>query len=240
MNHKHLKPVSRKDLLFILGISVFFFSCIATTYHAARTLNPGQGSFSAGYMQARSFEEFTGDPVQLTGLNARVGALRGLDFGLEHTWDITKDSENTAATFWGDVKVQLTNRDYKYRRPIISTGLLKGYAYKEDAKTHFTSLPVMLGFPMSERFIPTLLYRYELLSEDFFPNGESFDYPRHTFALGFEYDLIRYDPSKWTPKIGFSVGTLNSLAGDPEEDNVFIFNFGVKINSPLNPKGSKN
>lgn len=233
------KPVRRIDFLFILGISVFFFSCIATTYHTAKTLEPGQGSFSAGYMQARSTEEFSADPVQFTGLNARIGVFNGVDFGLEHAWDITKESENSMATVWGDCKVQLTNRDYQYKRPILSTGLLKGYVYKKDAQMHITSLPVMLGMPLNDRFIPTLLYRYELIGESFIPSGESFDNPRHTFALGFEYDLKKPDPSIWSPKLALSLGTLNSLSGGSEDDNVLFFNFGLKINSPLNPKGSK-
>jgi hypothetical protein len=98
----------------------------------------------------------------------------------------------------------------------------------------------MLGIPLNERFIPTLLYRYELISEGFIPDGGSFDSPRHTFALGFEYDVIKPDPSKWSPKIALSLGTLNSLAGGSEDDNVLFFNFGIKINSPLNPKRLKN
>ena len=46
------------DLLFIAMVAILFLSCVATTYHTAETLHPGQVSVSQGYMGIRSAEEF--------------------------------------------------------------------------------------------------------------------------------------------------------------------------------------
>jgi hypothetical protein len=235
MKSTNLKSINRIDIIFILGASIFFLSCIATTYHVAKTLEPGQGSLSTGYMQARSFEDLTEDPVQLVGLNGRIGVARGFDLGTEYTWDISKENENAFATVWGDCKIQLTNRDNELLNPIISTGLLKGYVYDEEAKIHISSLPVMLSIPINDRTTSTFIYRYELLSEGFVPI--SLEDPRHTFALGLEYSLSKPDFNKWAPKLAFSVGTLNSLAGG-EGDNILTINFGLIFNSPYKPRGT--
>ena len=229
---KPIKPksVNRIDILFILGIGVFFFSCIATTYRTAKTLEPGQASLSTGYMQARSVEEMSGEPVQLVGLNGRIGVSRGFDLGTEYTWDISKENENAFGTIWGDCKIQLTNKDNEFLKPVLSTGLLKGYIHHEEAKIHVSSLPVMLSLPINDRVNSTFLYRYELFSEGFVPT--SLVDPRHTFALGVEYGLSKPDNQKWATKLTFSVGTLNSLDGCSEGDNVLIFNLGFIFNSP--------
>lgn len=237
---KPTKPINWKDLFVIFGAGILFLSCIATTHHTARTLDPGQGSVSAGYLRGRNLEETSDEPVQLVGLNTRFGLARSIDCGLEHTWDISKDNENIFATIWGDCKIQLSNKDNVLNKPIFSTGLLKGYVYKDDAQIHISSLPLMLSLPVSERFTPTFMYRYELISEGFFPESESFENPRHAFAIGFEYDLKKPDPMKWSPKIALGIGTLNSLAGGSEDPNIFIINFGLKINSPYTPMNSKN
>ena len=230
------KPINRIDIIFILGVSLFFFSCIATTYHVAKTLEPGQGSLSAGYMQARSIEEISEEPVQLVGFNGRIGISRGFDLGTEYTWDISKENENAFATIWGDCKYQITNKSNELGKPILSTGLLKGYVYDEEAKTHISSLPVMLSIPINDRITSTLMYRYELLSDEFIPSHrEYFENPRHTFALGLECGLSQPDYNKWNPKLALSVGTLNSLVGG-EGDNVLILNFGLILNSPYKTK----
>jgi hypothetical protein len=232
MKTLNLKSVNRIDIIFILGASIFFFGCIATTYHVAKTLEPGQGSLSTGYMQARSFEDMKGDPIQLIGFNGRIGVCRGFDLGTEYTWDISKENENAFATIWGDCKIQLTNKDNELLKPIISTGLLKGYVYDEEAKIHISSLPVMLSMPINDQITSTFMYRYELFSEGFFPL--SLEDPRHTFALGLEYSLLKPDYNKWSPKLALSLGTLQPLFGE-EGDNVLTINFGLIFNSPYKP-----
>ena len=228
MNQANKNKTGKFDFIFILGIAFFFFSCVASTLHTAKTMEPGQGSFSTGYMQARSSEEFAAEPVQLIGLNGRMGVARGFDLGTEYTLDISKENENTFATIWGDGKVQLTNRDNQLLKPIISTGLLKGYVYNEEI--HISSLPVIFSLPISDKLTCTINYRYELLSEGIIPT--SLENPRHTFSVGMEYGLRKQNQEEWIPKLAFSLGTLNSLTGEPDTDNVFIFNLGLKINSP--------
>lgn len=235
MKTMNLNSINRIDIIFILGASIFFFSCIATTYHVAKTLEPGQGSLSTGYMQARSFEDLSGDPLQFIGFNGRIGVSRGFDLGAEYSWDITKENENAFATIWGDCKIQLTNKDNELLKPVISTGLLKGYVYDEEAKIHISSLPLMFSLPINDQLISTFMYRYELDSEGFFPN--SLEYPRHTFTLGLEYSLSKPDHNKWSPKLAISVGNLNPLLFE-EGDNMLLINLGLIINSPYKPRGT--
>ncbi|MBS3772180.1 MAG: hypothetical protein V5A59_14705 [Bacteroidales bacterium] len=230
---KNSEPLQWNDLLFLIGAALFLFSCIATTRQVARTLEPGQGEASQGYMQARSLEEFSEEPVQLFGLNGRFGITDNFDAGIAHSFDVSKESNNRLNTLWGDVKWQLTNRDNEANKFTFSPGLLKGYVYDQKAKIHFTSLPLYLSLPVDNRLTPTFMYRYELLSEEkFFPNSRSFDDPRHTFSLGLEYSLQEPDPSKWIPKLGIGLGFINSLNGDSEGDNVLLIDVGFKLTSP--------
>jgi len=164
MKHFNQMKPGKLDLIFILGTGIFFFSCVASTLHTAKTLEPGQGSLSTGYMQARSIEEMEDTPVQLVGFTGRLGVARGFDLGTEYTLDVSKENENAFATIWGDAKVQLTNKDNKLLRPILSTGLLKGYVYNEDAKTHISTLPLMLSLPINDKITWTFNYRYELFN----------------------------------------------------------------------------
>jgi len=221
------------DLVYIIGVCIFFFSCIGTTLQVSKTLKPGQVEASAGYMQARSFDEFSETPVQLFGINGRVGIINNLDAGIEHTFDISEGNEGAFKTIWGDAKWQLTNKNNEFNKLTFSTGLLKGYAYDEEAEIHFTSLPLYFSLPVNDRLTPTFMYRYGLLNDDFFPNSDSFDNPRHTFSLGLEYCLKKPDPQKWTPKLGIGIGTMNSLTGDPDGDNLFLISFGFKFTSPI-------
>lgn len=230
MKTHHQKSFNRIDVLFILGAGIFFLSCIASTYHTAKTLEPGQGSVSTGYMQARSLEDLSADPVQLVGFNGRLGVSKGFDLGTEYSWDISKENENAFGTLWGDFKIQLTNRSNEFRKPILSTGLLKGYVHHEESQIHISTLPLMLSLPFNDRENFTFQYRYEILSDGFVP--ASLECPRHTFALGLEYGLSKPDPSKWTTKMAFSVGALNSLGGGGVGVNIFIFNLGLVFNSP--------
>jgi hypothetical protein len=226
--------LDKLDFLFICAVAILFLSCVATTYHTAETLNPGQGSLSPGYMQIRSTEEFAETPVQLLGASARIGASKRFEFGAEHVLDISKDNDNSFGSIWGDFKVQLTNKDKLIRKPILSTGLMKGYAYHSDANVHITTLPVLFSLKPTDRFSPTFLYRLEYISESFVPS--TLENPRHTFALGFEYCLRDPSPDKWDPKLALSIGTLNSLGGDPEESSLLFFNLGFKINTPYKVK----
>jgi hypothetical protein len=237
MKTTSLKSINIIDIIFILGVSIFFLSCIASSYHIAKTLEPGQGSLSTGYMQARSLEDLTAEPVQLIGFNSRIGVSKGFDMGAEYTLDISKENDNAFATIWGDCKIQLTNRDNKLFKPIISTGLLKGYVYDEEARIHVSSLPILMSIQANDRIAFTAMYRYELFSEGFMPRSYSFEDPRHALALGLEYSLSKPVYNKWSPKLAFSIGTLNSLQGG-EGDNVFTFNFGLIFNSPYKPGGT--
>jgi len=232
---KNSYQFNRMDFIFILSTGIFFFSCIATTLQTAHTKAPGQAELSAGYLQARSIEEFSETPVQLLGLDARIGVARNFDMGIEHTFDLSKDNEGMFKTFWGDAKYQFTNHNNDFNKLTFSSGLIKGYAYDEDAQIHITTLPLYFSLPVNNRLIPTFSYRYDLLSEDFFPNSESFEDPRHTFILGIEYALKEPDPTKWIPKFAFSLGTLQSFNGD-SDSGMFLFNFGFKFDSPYKMK----
>lgn len=222
------------DFLFICAVAILFLSCVATTYHTAETLHTGQGSLSPGYMQIRSTEEFKETPVQLLGTTGRIGASKRFEFGAEHVLDISKDNDNSLGSIWGDFKVQLTNKNKLIKKPILSTGLMKGYTYHSEAGLHITTLPLMFSIKPTDRFSPTLLYRLEYISDNFIPS--TLENPRHTFALGFEYSLREPSPDKWDPKLTFSVGTVNSLIGDPEDPSLLLFNLGFKFNTPYKVK----
>jgi hypothetical protein len=230
---KNSEPLQWIDLLFLIGAGLFFFSCIATTRQVARTLEPGQAEASQGYMQARSLEEFSQEPVQLIGLNGRFGITDNFDAGIAHSFDISEDNGHMFNTLWADVKWQISNRKNEANRLTFSPGLLKGFVYNQEALMHFTSLPLYVSLPVNNRLTQTLMYRYELISDDKpFPQSESFNDPRHTFSLGLEYSLQEPNSSKWIPKLGIGLGFMNSLNGDSEGDNVFIIDFGFKLTSP--------
>ena len=224
------------DCIFFIGSGLFFFSCIATTLQVAHTKAPGQAEVSAGYMQARSIEEFSETPIQLLGVNARLGVAPNFDMGLEHTFDLSKDNEGAYKTIWGDAKYQFSNHNNELKKLTFSSGLLKGYAYDNELKVHFTTLPLYLSMKVNSRLTPTLIYRYELYSENFLPNSDSFGDPNHTFVLGCEYALKEPDPTKWIPKFAFSIGTLQSFQGESFDSGIFLFNFGFKFDSPYGNK----
>jgi hypothetical protein len=232
---KNSNHLNRMDIIFILSAGIFFFSCIFTTLQTAHTKAPGQAELSAGYLQARSIDEFSESPVQLMGLDARIGVARNFDVGIEHTFDLSKDNEGAFKTFWGDAKYQFTNHGNELNMLTFSSGLIKGYAYDENAQVHITTLPLYFSLPVNNRLIPTFSYRYDLLSDDFFPNSDSFDDPRHTFTLGIEYAFKEPDPTKWIPKFAFSIGTLQSFKDD-SDSGIFLFNFGFKFDTPYKAK----
>ena len=129
-----------------------------------------------------------------------------------------------------DFKVQLTNKDNLIRQPIFSIGLMKGYVYHENAELHITTFPLMFGIPMNEYLTPYFTYRFEVIREDFIP--DDFKDPRHTFVLGIETNLRKPAPYQFMPKLGFSVGTYNSLFGG-EGDRGLILNLGLSIDTPI-------
>lgn len=233
---KRLQHFNLFDLIMLISVCAFLLSCVFTSLQTARTMEPGQGEISAGYMQLRSIEEFSEDPVQLIGINARVGIADNFDAGIAHSFDITKDTENLGNTLWADVKYQFSNKANENKKLTFSSGLIKGYVYDSDVQSHITSLPLYFSVPVNSRFTPTLLYRYRLGSENFFPNSDSFDNANHLFALGIEYYLKEPDPTKWVPKFAFSLGTLQDFGSDSDDSGSFIFNFGLKIESPFGNK----
>ena len=222
------QKISWKDFLFLVGAISFLFGCIASMHRSAKTLDQGQYSFSGSYLRAENLDESDAEPIQLGSFDARMGVTKGVDLGLMHTWDFSKDNENRYATFWGDVKFQLTNKENTIYQPIFSTGLMKGYVYDEHAKYHITTLPLMFSIPVSEKNIPFFVYRYEIISKDFIP--DDFENPRHTFALGMEMALGSPDSKSVIPKLGFSIGHFNSLLGG-EGDSGLILNLGFMFDT---------
>lgn len=222
------KSLHWKDYFFLFMAALFFFGCIASTHRSPKTLEPGQFSFSGSYLQADNIDNSDAESIRLIALDGRAGLARGVDIGIMHTWDISKDNENAYATIWGDCKVQLSNKDNLIGQPIFSIGLMKGYV--NEAELHISTFPLMLGIPMDEYLTPYFIYRFEVISEDFISNN--FEDPRHTFALGLEINLRKPDPHKFTPKLGLSVGTYNSLLGG-EGDQGLILNLGLTIDTSI-------
>ncbi len=230
MKNNKCRSFGVPDLFFIVFAIAFSLSCIGTTYHTAKTAEKGQFQGSVGYIQGRTTADFSESPVQLIGVSARYGIARGFDMGTEYTWDVSKGNENAYATVWVDGKVQITNRNNSLMKPILSSGLMKGYIYDPEAKLHVSTLPILLSLPVNDRITPTFTYRFELISEGFLPS--SFQDPRHSVFLGLEYAFTDPDPRKWRPTMNFTIGTLNSLDGGSDGSRVLTFNLGVKVNSP--------
>lgn len=223
------------DAAFIAGTALLFLGCIATSYRSARTLEPGQVSIGGGYLQANNIEtDEDEDPVQLVNLDFRASPGKQVDVGLSHSYDASEGGESYLSTVWGDVKVQLTNTDNELNTLTFSTGLMIGYAYHEKAKRHITTIPLILSFPLSEQFTPTLLYRHEFISEAVLPTeSDELQHPRSFVALGVEYALQPPSLTKPTVKLGASVGTFNGLAGGDDSERGLTFNLGVSVDLPV-------
>lgn len=223
-----------KDFLFLLGAAFFFMGCIASSHRSGITLRPGQYSVSGSYLRASSMEETDAESVQLIAVDGRAGLAEGLDVGLMHTFDISKGNDGAYETTWADLKVQCTNRDNVVGKPVFSVGLLKGYLIEEvDDETveyHFTGIPLMISIPTHANITPFFMYRHMYISGKFFP--EEFENPRSTFVLGAEFTLGTPSPDRWLPKLGVSIGTMNSLGGGSEGDRVLLLNFGLSVDSP--------
>jgi hypothetical protein len=225
---RRLAPALR-DVLFLVVAAFFFLGCIATSHRSAQTLRPGQFSVGGSYINAQNLEESDADAIHLVTVDGRIGVLRGLDFGLAHTWDVTSDNDGAYSTFWGDTKIQVTNRDNVVGSPALALGLMKGYVYHESADLHITTLPVMLSVPVTDRAAPFVSYRFELITDGFVPTD--FENPRHSVILGSEFLLSDRESGGAIPKLGVSVGLLNSLAGG-EGDNVLTLNAGISVDTP--------
>ncbi len=222
--------IRTKDYIVLFISVVFLFGCISSSFRSAKTVEPKQASFSGGYMRAINLEDFDddSDPINLLDLGVRYGLPGGAEIGIAHTFDITADNESKFSTFWGDFKVQLSNRNNEIGKPTVSLGFLKGYIY--DTELHVFSVPIMVSVPVSDYFTPTLQYRISFINNTFLPGN--FENPRHIFALGLEFNLFKPTPDKWTPKIGFAIGTFNSLTGG-EGDQGLILNLGIILDSPF-------
>jgi len=219
--------LSWRDYFFLLAAVVFLFGCVASSHGSGKTLDQGQVSLGVAYDGLIFLQESDSGMAHLFALDGRVGVVKGLDIGVAHTWDITALNEGIFSTWWGDAKVQLTNRDNVLGETIFSLGVMKGYAYNEYAELHFTSFPVMISVPTSETTTPYFIYRFENVSEDFIP-GEWED-PRHGFFLGSEVELGHGDG--FIPVLGVNVGLMTSLYGG-DGDMMLVLNAGVSFNSP--------
>ncbi len=219
--------LSWRDYFFLLVAVVFLFGCVASSHRSGKTLDPGQFSVGVAYDGLNDLEESDVDMIHLFALDGRVGVVNGVDVGVAHTWDITPDNEQLFSTWWGDVKVQLNNRDNLLGQPIFSLGVIKGFVYYEDFDQHITSFPVMVSLPMNETTTPYFIYRFENISADFIP--DEWDDPRHGFFLGSEIELG--SAGTFTPVLGVDVGLMTSLYGG-EGDMMLVLNAGVSFNSP--------
>ncbi|MFC1563612.1 hypothetical protein ACFL6G_01690 [candidate division KSB1 bacterium] len=226
---KRFMNLTFQDCLFLIFSAFFFFGCIASMHRSGKTLDAKQASFSGSYLRANNLEESDAEPVKLIALDSRLGIGYKVDIGLAHTFDISKNNDNAFNTIWGDVRIQLTNRDNQIGRPILTSGIMKGYIYDKDTKLHVTTFPFILSFPVSDRFTPFVKYRFELIKDDFIP--DTFKEPRHTFAAGFEFDFSGPSSTNIIPKIGFTIGTFNSLTGG-EGNRGLILNFGFILDLP--------
>ncbi|WP_258104942.1 hypothetical protein [Marinoscillum sp. MHG1-6] len=220
------------DLLFLIGVVSFFFSCVMTSFYEARTLDKGQGSISGTYMRVHNAEDLSDDPINLVGLGLRVGAGDNFDIGLNHTLDVTKNNDNAFNAFWVDCKLQLSNRENKYNRLTFSPGLMKGYIYDSDVDLSVTSIPFYFSLPVSERFSPTFIYRHDFISNKVLPEGEEWTNPRHHFMLGGQYTLFAPKEDKWIKKLSFSIGLGNALDGSPDGNDFLSFGLGIQLFSP--------
>ena len=219
--------LSWRDYFFLLVVVVFLFGCVASSHRSGKTLDQGQVSVGIAYDGLLNMENSEADVIHLFALDGRAGVVRGLDVGAAHTWDITPGNDGSFATWWGDAKVQLNNLDNVPDQPILSLGVMKGYAYQECAETHITSFPVTVSLPTSETTTLYFTYRFENTSEDFVP--DEWEALRHAFFFGSEMELG--SNGEFTPVLGADIGFMNSLYGG-EGDMALVFNVGVSYNSP--------
>lgn len=219
------------DHLIILISLAFGLGCIATTHRTAHTLEKGQYSVSAHYLQAKN-EQNSYDPIHLAGLDLRFGLHDRFDLGVLHSWDLTKGNEGIYSSLWSDLKVQITNPDNIPGKPVLSSGILKGYIYDSDVKLHVTSIPVYLSYGHSESITSTAFLRYELIRNDYMPD-RIFEDPRIHLGGNLEYKINNGGHARWQPKLSVGVGYFNSLTGASDGPSGLTINAGFTIDSPL-------
>lgn len=228
--------IRRHDLLFVLAGTIVLFGCMASSYRSARTLEPGQVSVGAGYLAALDADDNESDEaMHFASLDARAGVVRGVDFGLAHSWDLTEGTDGTLSTLWGDAKFQLTNNDGDLNKAILSVGLVKGYVYSEemeDGPRHILGPTLMAGTRINPTTTIGGSYRIDFIGEEFLP--ESFDSPRHMLTLGGEFALSPPLDGAWTPKMGVGIGYLFGSAWAKK----VMLNFGFSIDSPSLPRAT--
>jgi hypothetical protein len=134
---------------------------------------------------------------------------RGVDAGFAHVWDLR--SGDTLATFWGDVRIQLTNRNNLLKEPTFAIELRKGFNDGAGQSLHITSLSGILSADASRWVTPFGVARAELISGDFIP--ENADLDRYTFAAGTEIRLRPREPGRLIPRLTLSVGTVSAVTG---------------------------
>ena len=227
-----ITKLKRKTLeSFAVVVSLLFiFGCIASSLQTAETLEPKQVAFGAGYMNVENAENSDAESIDLLDLSFRYGIAKGFDMGLAHTFDLSSESQSTGlSTFWWDIKGQLSNLQNKIGNLSFSLGLIKGYTY--DPEVHVSTIPVILSVPVSENITPTFQYRISFFSDSFIPTN--FESPRHAFYLGMEYSFFKMSTESWNPRIGFAVGTFNSLTGSESADRGITLNMGITVESPV-------
>jgi hypothetical protein len=155
------------------------------------------------------------------------------DLGVLHSWDLTKGNEGIYSALWGDLKVQITNPDNILGKPVLSSGILKGYIYDSDVKLHVTSIPVYLSFGHTESITSTAFLRYELIRNDYVPD-RIFEDPRIHAGGHLEYKINNGGHTRWQPKLSVGIGYFNSLTGASDGPSGLTINAGFTIDSPLN------
>jgi hypothetical protein len=224
-----------KDLVtFVIG-SFFLFGCIAGSQRTAKTLQPGQASAGLGYSHLENTSSSkSGSGIDLVDLNVQGGIAKGVEIGARHTFDLTSGNNSRFSTFWGDLKFQLNNLADNPGTPTFSIGLTKGYVYDQQAQTHITSVPFTLSSDFGPKSSGFIQYRHELMSSTFFPtDNQSFSNPRNVFVIGSEFALTDPQPDKWVPRLNFSVGFQNALAGGDFSLNSYSLNLGIWLDSPF-------
>lgn len=215
----------------VLIVSVLFFlGCIASSQRSAKTMKKGQFSSGLSYLNCSSLEDKDDESLVLYDIDMRYGLGSGIDIGLMYTFDPKGGRDNAFGSIWSDIKIQTCNLENEVNKPIFSTGLNIGYMHEQEI--HTMSVPLMFSIPISKYVTPGLIYRIDFLSDEFFPTSESFEDPRHLFGVNTEFNLKEINRERWIPKIGLTLGVMNSITGG-NGDNVLFFNVGMSFDSPF-------
>jgi len=221
MKHGKLKL---EDLIALSIAVLFSLGCLATTPRSPRVTDARCVSFGMSYLNANNLQNEDADPLNFFALDTRVGLGKGMDLGLMHTWDVTKDNDGAYSTIWSDLKCQLLNRKNTPGKPTMSIGYGTAFVHYEDAELWITSFPVSIGY-QGRGIIPYLTYRLEYVDDTFFPESDA--PPRSSWIIGADMDLGK--PDRMIPRLGIEMGFVNSLMGG-KGDDVFFMSFGLTLN----------